>query len=1016
MIRMFAAVRATIIAGAFVAGVPLLLVEIGGSPLPDRAPSTAQLQTWLDDPLHPQYVPATARVVAWLIWALLASMIITVGALHARRWRWARLTVYLPGPVQGLAATLLGAATVTTAVGALPANAAAPATVSDTGPSRAATTAAHVAPAPTAAANHQGAADPVTAPRTVTVQRDDTLWDIAAARLGDPQDWRQIYRLNTSRYPHMRGGHHIEPGWTLTLPTRTAASDHRPRPGTVTTAPTRPDTTTSVPPDEGPTGPQPSAAAGPTAAAPCTAPPASGTGRQTGSPGSHEYPADHERATSPTTTHQQQAPASPRAADLTRSSATPLSSAASSPADDGRTRLCPAPTTGRSGGNAATATTPRGSQDAETTTPRAGRPGHAADNPMTAPTLHHSPTVPAGHHADGVPLPHGGWITLPLAASLAAAGAMVWLRRRHRYAPTQARPTTGDDRSLKPLPPVIAAINRAVRRQTPTLPDAAPAPLSVTDYTSLPEDARPDLPPVGPTGAVLSGIGDNDQGTGRGLTGPGAHCAARALLVATLSSGSPADPDAQGLAIVPADTLTALLDGAAQPADTPRLHMTANLPDALTHLEELLIERHRHLRDYDVADLTSLHAADPYHPPMPPVLLLATAPPEDLHARLRNILRLGAPLQIQAIMLGDWPHGATTSVQADGRAGTEQLAILDAATTLQLLAVLHEAHTGEPPSPTPTTPNESSDLAEDRADDSTDVDHPRGRTGTAATPGDATTDTTDTDAPPTGAPAPKPSTLSHRAGAVHQTAAGRVRIRLLGTPAINDGDNNPVAGLRHHARELLVYLAVHRDGADLPDIMEAIWPDATLRRAAQRLSTETADLRRRIRQAAGDTTIQPVVNTGGRYHLDPDLHDIDLWQFNDALHRARTADPDDHVAQLQQAVELHTGALAQGYDYEWIEPSREHLRRCGIRARLDLAELLAHHDPASATGLIRAAAAIDPINEDLARRAMRALAATGDNAGVRTVLQQLREALHDIDEDPSEETLTLATQLQRPTG
>jgi two-component SAPR family response regulator len=209
---------------------------------------------------------------------------------------------------------------------------------------------------------------------------------------------------------------------------------------------------------------------------------------------------------------------------------------------------------------------------------------------------------------------------------------------------------------------------------------------------------------------------------------------------------------------------------------------------------------------------------------------------------------------------------------------------------------------------------------------------------------------------------------------------------------------------------------VHREGADLPDIMEAMWPTATLRRAAQRLSTETADLRRRIRHAADDPSIQPVVNTGGRYHLDPALLDIDLWQFTDALHRARTADANDHAALLRHAIALHTGTLAQGYDYEWIEPVREHLRRCAIRARLDLAKLLADHDPASAADLIQAAAALDPINENLTRRALRALAETGNTAGMAAVLQQLREALDDIEEEPSEETLALARQLQHPDG
>src|SRR4051794_41977529 len=98
MIRMIAAVRATVIAVTLLAGVPILLVALGGSPLPDQAPSAAQMQTWLDDPLRPQYVPATARVVAWLIWALVAAGIFGGWGLRARRGRAAPATGRPPRP------------------------------------------------------------------------------------------------------------------------------------------------------------------------------------------------------------------------------------------------------------------------------------------------------------------------------------------------------------------------------------------------------------------------------------------------------------------------------------------------------------------------------------------------------------------------------------------------------------------------------------------------------------------------------------------------------------------------------------------------------------------------------------------------------------------------------------------------------------------------------------------------------------------------------------------------------
>lgn len=43
--------------------------------------SAAQVQAWLDDPLRPSYDAATARTLAWLVWAVLT---IVVGYLAAR--------------------------------------------------------------------------------------------------------------------------------------------------------------------------------------------------------------------------------------------------------------------------------------------------------------------------------------------------------------------------------------------------------------------------------------------------------------------------------------------------------------------------------------------------------------------------------------------------------------------------------------------------------------------------------------------------------------------------------------------------------------------------------------------------------------------------------------------------------------------------------------------------------------------------------------------------------------------
>src|SRR5439155_991453 len=83
----------------------------------------------------------------------------------------------------------------------------------------------------------------------------------------------------------------------------------------------------------------------------------------------------------------------------------------------------------------------------------------------------------------------------------------------------------------------------------------------------------------------------------------------------------------------------------------PRLSVTANLGEALTRLEELLIERRRTLQDEDADDLEAMRDADPMHPPMPPVLLLAEVPGPEARTRLTTTLHLGTPLQINVVLL-----------------------------------------------------------------------------------------------------------------------------------------------------------------------------------------------------------------------------------------------------------------------------------------------------------------------------------------------------------------------------
>ena len=975
------------------AGIPYGLLTQIGSPLPDHLPTTEQLHHLMTAPVSDTLVIDVLALALWILWAafVVSFAVEVVAAIRGRPrprlgpiapmqslagWLIAGITagVLAAAPVMAVAGHAVPAAVVVHApVRAVPAGAVTPLAAGNThlpgDGSVAVISSVHGRSPVLASMTTAATRAPATQLPVYEVEHDDWLGCIAERYLGSFDRYPEIQRLNPDL---IDDPDHIEPTWRLILPAdayNRGAQLH----ATGRLVVTAPANTPSHP---GPGDPVPGAA----------------PGGPSGGPG------------------------------------TPSASAAPSPSSAASPGVTSEP-------SAVASPTPSG----------AG--ATASAEPSTAP-----PESGDYDRGIGVPLP-GGWISLPFAVALVAAGAMVWLRRRHRYVPKPLNraaraDATGTDPDLRPLPPVMHRIHRAARQQAPDLldPPAGPQP-TVADYTATAADERPDLPPVGPSGLDLAGLGTRIALGGLGLVGPGAESAARALLVATLSSGSPADPDAKGQVVIPADALATLLGAdAVHLGELPRLQVTANLSEALMRADELIIERRRLLEDYDAAEIADMRAADPYHPPMPPVLLLSDAPPSELRARLTTTLHLGAPLQISAVLLGEWPRGDTLTVHADGHTdgGGDRLAVLDIPTTMQLLQVLREAHTGEPAATPPEAAPSDIGLAApptttgDPAGPNEPPSDPDATTATATEPTTApaadgdehqTAPGSDAAEPPAasadGPPAadtpadtdtvetPAPVSSSDSAAA-KRSRRRPVRIQLLGDPVILDRDDNQVPGLRHHARELLVYLAVHRNGADLSEIMEAFWPTAIVRRAGERLSTEAGNLRLRIRQAAGDKDIQPVVNTGSRYHLDPNLVDIDVWRLVDALRQAAAStDPASRAALLRQAVDAHTGTLAQGHDYDWIEQPREQLRRHGIRVRINLAELVGADDPAAAAELVRAAAALDPINEDVARQAMRALARVGDAAGVRAVLGQLRTALDDIDEEPSGETIALASELQR---
>jgi hypothetical protein len=159
---------------------------------------------------------------------------------------------------------------------------------------------------------------------------------------------------------------------------------------------------------------------------------------------------------------------------------------------------------------------------------------------------------------------------------------------------------------------------------------------------------------------------------GLGLTGPGAHSAARALLIGMLAAPGPGGGHTPAQVIIPAADLRQLtgeeLAMARVPGVTPGLPdglvITPTLAAALDRAEAEITRRLR-LREESDDSRTSPGGPVTEDSPPSPLALIASADAPSA-PRIRAILGAGASAGITGILLGDWPSGITCRIGSGG--------------------------------------------------------------------------------------------------------------------------------------------------------------------------------------------------------------------------------------------------------------------------------------------------------------------------------------------------------------
>lgn len=1001
-------------------GIPALLWQLGGNPLPSSVPSVDDITSALGRQENGDLVLLILSWVGWAGWASFAlSVLVEIPAqlrgLHAPRLPAMQLQ-------QAGAKVLVGAVLGIFSVGAV------------TGGAHAATAPSSAASTPTTATAsatvHPPATAPVTSPtatptagegqatsRTVTVEQGDTLSGIAKDELGTGAQWPALFEASKgAKQPggaRLTNPDRIQPGWTITIPS------------TKTTAPEKP-------------APQPR--------------------QETPKP-------------APETTAPSPAPPAPEAAPKTAPPAAAVPSAPS--AERPGTGAAPSPQT--SGARPLTATIDADTQQVTGIGTSTGLAAAAAAGVLgllgarrTIQTRRRAPgrriAMPTGDAAQTETQLRADADTDPLATDdldlamrtlahvVTTAGGTVPQLTAARIQPGQLELYLPDLESDLPDPFTrVAAGVWSVPR------DGIGALLDVDDAAEVPAP-YPSLVTLGQDEEAAWVLLHLEQAKALAVTGPDADQVLPAMLLELISSGW-----ADDLRV----TLVDLLPDLADAFGSDRVSHVTDLDQVLTAAEYAAAVHTTAMTDHGLDDPAQARATGQLPDVWTPQLLVLAQPPTaQQRDRIQALLEAVPRLSIAVLTtnqhsdpLSPW----TLTTTSDGAATLLPTGIeltpqrLDQATYAQLVDVLRTTDQPDTPGPQwattlvdepgldtiPAAPPGLIDLTPppthptSDADTDAQTDTPQAGTdpgsqpeaesetddGTTAGDGDTTTSPTDPvtthEGPaeptahehtedPQATPADVDEHPLHRPAPIDTT---RPLVRLLGPIEIQHAPGKRPAS-PGKAAEIVAFLALHPSTSHEP-LDAAIWPGKRITAANRNVPISNA--RSWLGTAPDGHPYVSLVDDAG-YTLADDTQ-VDWWLFQGLVgDDISAADPAD----LQAALKLVAGtpltmatrstrtplrALA------WAEADMQEMVQAIADVAHDLStRALLERDPTTAAWAAAKGLAVEPASEILWRDALRAAWQSGITGRVEAVADQLTDALEPLgDIDP--ETHDLMTDL-----
>jgi DNA-binding SARP family transcriptional activator/Tol biopolymer transport system component len=232
-------------------------------------------------------------------------------------------------------------------------------------------------------------------------------------------------------------------------------------------------------------------------------------------------------------------------------------------------------------------------------------------------------------------------------------------------------------------------------------------------------------------------------------------------------------------------------------------------------------------------------------------------------------------------------------------------------------------------------------------------------------------------------------------------------LELLGTLSLRDEARPvPVTAQQKRSLGLLAVLALAgRQGLQRERIETYLWPESSSPNAQHSLEQTVYAVRR----ALGSDFI---LSTGRELRLNPDLVQVDVWGFDEAI----------RAHQWRAATDYYKGPLLDGFhvagnrDLEsWIDARRTRLRREYQTAIELLAEIAAEAgDLSQSVTWSRRLVSSDPLSPGATKQLMRALGAAGDRAGAVTQARLYQQLVRqELEIEPDSEIADLAAALSR---